>query len=146
MSATATKAPEQETEAPGRLGAKTRIAIAVVLLAVLGGALYWLFFKPSGSTPPPEPGEIVAVDSIQINLADGHYLRLGFALQLTTAATHGGDGSRALDAAIDLFSGKTVEQLAGSGRERLKERLTEEVAQRYHGEVMDVYFTEFVTQ
>ena len=145
MSATATKAPEQEA-APQKSGRRRKLVIALVLVAVLAGAAYWFFLKPAGPTPPPEPGEIVAVDPIQINLAGGHYLRLGIALQLTTAATHGADGSKALDAAIHIFTGRSVEQLEGEGREKLKERLSEEVEHLYHGEVMDVYFTEFVTQ
>ena len=42
---------------------------------------------------------------IQINLAGGHYLRIGLALQLTDSASKEIDGSKALDATIDLFSG-----------------------------------------
>ena len=41
----------------------------------------------------------------------GHYLRLGLALQLTTEA-HEVDGSKALDATIDLFSGRTTASLS----------------------------------
>ena len=46
---------------------------------------------------PPKPGEVVTLEPIQINLAAGHYLRIGIALQLTAKA-HEADGSKALDA------------------------------------------------
>ncbi len=145
MTATDTKSPEKEAADTGKGGRKKLLIIVVVALLVLG-AVYWNFFKPSGPKPPPEPGEIVAIDPTQINLADGRYLRLGLALQLTTAATEGGDGSKALDAAIDIFSGKRLDQVEGQNREKLKDKLVEEVERLYEGEVMDVYFTEFVTQ
>jgi flagellar FliL protein len=87
------------------------------------------------------------LDSQQINLAAGHYLRLGIALQLTSAAGEEVDGSKALDATIDVFSGLSVEDVTrAGGREALKKKLLSEVEHRYEDEVMDVYFTEFVTQ
>jgi flagellar FliL protein len=144
MSATAEKAPEK-TEDEGKKGGKKKIVIIFVALLVVGGAAYWFFLKPAGPAPPPEPGEIVPMDATQINLADDHYLRLGMALQLTTTA-HEADGSKALDAAIELFSGKRLEQIEGHKRDALKEKLVEELEHLYEGEVMDVYFTEFVTQ
>ncbi|MFC7496474.1 MULTISPECIES: flagellar basal body-associated FliL family protein [unclassified Nocardioides] len=145
MSATAEKAPEKTEAEEEKKGGKKKLIIIAVALLVVAGAVYWFFLKPSGPPPPPEPGEMVLMDATQINLADGHYLRLGLALQLTTTA-HEADGSKALDAAIHIFSGKTLEQVHGHGREKLKEKLTEEVEHLYHGDVMDVYFTEFVTQ
>jgi len=144
MSATAEKAPDKTAD-EGKLGGRKKIIIIFVALLVVGGAAYWFFLKPSGPAPAPEPGEIVPMDSTQINLADEHYLRLGLALQLTTTA-HEADGSKALDAAIELFSGKKLSQVEGHKREALKEKLVEELKHLYHGEVMDVYFTEFVTQ
>lgn len=144
MSATAEKAPDKTAD-EGKKGGKKKIIIVIVALLVVGGAGYWFFLKPSGSTTSPEPGAIVPMDSTQINLADDHYLRLGLALQLTASA-HEADGSKALDAAIELFSGKKLAQVEGAKREALKKKLVEELKHRYHGEVMDVYFTEFVTQ
>ena len=144
MSATAEKAPEKNA-AEEKKGGKKKLIIIFVALLVVAGATYWFFLKPAGPTPPPEPGEIVTMDATQINLAGGHYLRLGIALQLTTTA-HEADGSKALDAAIELFSGKKLAQIEGERRVALKEKLVEELVHLYHGEVMDVYFTEFVTQ
>lgn len=144
MSATAVKAPET-TEGEESKGSKKKLLVIVVALLLVGGAAYWFFLKPSGSTPEPVPGEIVTLDSTQINLADHHYLRLGMALQLTTTA-HEADGSKALDAAIELFSGKRMDQIEGHKRAALKEKLLKELEELYEGGVMDVYFTEFVTQ
>ena len=153
MTATAEKAPETEKGKKGKKekkegaqgGKLKKILILVVALLLIGGAVYWFFLKPPGPTPPPQPGAIVPLESTQINLADNHYLRLGIALQLTTDATEA-DGSKALDAAIALFSGRRLEQLEGHKRQVLKERLAKELDHLYEGDVMDVYFTEFVTQ
>ncbi|MCL2541350.1 MAG: flagellar basal body-associated FliL family protein [Nocardioidaceae bacterium] len=135
------EAAEEETE--GRSRKKLVIVVLVVLLA-LGGAGYWFFLKP----PPgaPQPGTVTPLDQIQINLAEGHYLRLGIALQLTKS-TKDVDGSQALDAAINLFSGLPVTEVDNrSSREKLQARLDKTLEQKYDGQVMDVYFTEFVTQ
>jgi flagellar protein FliL len=146
MTATAEKAPEKEAEAEGeKKGGKKKLIIIVVAVLAIAGAGYWFFLKPSGPTPPPEPGEILTLDSTQINLADSHYLRLGLALQLTADA-HEADGSKALDAAIELFSNKPLEAVEGHHREQLKNKLEKELEHLYEGDVMDVYFTEFVTQ
>lgn len=149
MTATAAP-PEVQTQATPKSRKKLIIVLAVVLLAV-GGAGYWFFLKPSGGDGKPEPGAVVPLDHVQINLAEGHYLRLGLSLQLTTEASgeHAGeiDGSQALDAAIDVFSGRSVAEVAKDGqRDKLKEELAKLCEERYHGEVMDVYFTEFVTE
>lgn len=144
MSTTAEKTPET-TESDGRKRGWKKLVLLAVALLLVAGAAYWFVLRPSDPTAPPEPGEIVNLDATQINLADGHYLRLGLALQLTTTAKEA-NGSKALDAAIQLFSGKRLEQLEGGRRDVLKQRLATELEHLYEGDVMDVYFTEFVTQ
>ncbi|MBZ5737822.1 flagellar basal body-associated FliL family protein [Nocardioides mangrovi] len=147
MTATAEKAPDKEAEGEGKKkGGKKKLIIIVVAVLAIAGAGYWFFLKPSGPEPPPEPGAILTLDSTQINLSGEHYLRLGLALQLTTTAGEEVDGSKALDAAIELFSGRTLEQVEGHSREKLKDKLEKELEELYEGEVMGVYFTEFVTQ
>lgn len=139
---------ESETDEAEKSGGGKikKLLIGVVLLAVVGGAAYWFVLKPPGPVPEPEAGEIAPLESIQINLDDGHYLKLGLALQLTTTA-HEVDGSKALDAAIDLFSGRPMESMSETEkRNALKEKLAHELEESYHGDVMEVYFTEFVTQ
>ena len=90
---------------------------------------------------------MLVLDPVQINLEGGHYLRIGIALQMTNNVAHAPDGSKALDATIDLFSGLDMADL-GKAKERhhLKEELMEHLDHAYHGDVMGVYFTEFVTQ
>lgn len=142
----ATMPPSTEAAAEPAKSKKKLIIIAVAVLAI-AGAGYWFFLKPSGPEPAPEPGEVVTMDPIQINLAEGHYLRAGIALQLTTTVAHEADGSKALDALIAEFSGRTVETLANKKElAHLKEEFIAEIEHLYHGDVMDVYFTEFVTQ
>lgn len=145
-----TKTKDDEA-APARAEApkkgKKVLILGVVAVLILGGAsCYWFFLKPSDADADPKAGEVVSLEPIQINLEDGHYLRVGVALQLVEGA-HDVDGSQALDAAIDLFSGRDIKEVtAPKTRDRLKVELEKELDERYHGDVMGVYFTDFVTQ
>ncbi|RLV49384.1 flagellar basal body-associated protein FliL [Nocardioides mangrovicus] len=131
-------------EAPKK-GKKKLILIVLVLLLVVGGAAYWFVLRPTGPSKP-QPGTVSALDSIQVNLAGDHYLRVGIALQLT-AGTKEADGSKALDATINEFSGLTVAEVTDPAKRRaLKKELAHRLEELYEGEVMGVYFTEFVTQ
>ena len=145
---TAVLQPEAGTAAEAAKGGKKKLLIGiVVLLLAVGGGAYWFVLKPSGPSKP-QPGVVAPLDQIQINLADGHYLRLGLALQLTkSAGKEAVDGSKALDAAIDIFSGLPVAEVnKRSSREKLRTELDNDLEKKYDGDVMDVYFTEFVTQ
>ena len=134
-------APEEEKK---KGGLKKIVIILVALLAVGGGA-YWFVLKPK-PVEAPKPGTVVALDPIQVNLEGEHYLRIGIALQLT-AATKEADGSKALDATISEFSGLPVAQVNDpKKRAALKKELQHHLSELYEGEVMGVYFTEFVTQ
>jgi flagellar protein FliL len=127
-------------------GGKKKLVVVVLLVAVLAGAGYWFFLKPSGPSKP-QPGVVVKLDAIQVNLTGGHYLRVGIALQATKSAGEELDGSKALDATIDTFSGRSMAQLARpDAREKLKESLEKRLEKLYEGDVMGVYFTDFVTQ
>lgn len=140
---------EVEVNADGdqpKKGKKKKLIIIALALVLVAGAGYWFFLKPSGGKAEPVPGEVVPLEAIQINLDEGHYLRLGLALQLVEGA-HEVDGSKALDATIDLFSGRSVEEIGASKeRKHLKEELEAELEHLYHGDVLEVYFTDFVSQ
>ena len=145
------EAPEQKKrKKPGKL---VLIIGAVVLVAVLA-AVYFLLLKPAGGpskpepTPAPVPGAVVKVDSVSVNLAGGHYLRLGLGLQLTAdAGTTPPDASAALDLAISMFSGHTLAEVTDPAtRDKFKAELTTEVSKAYDGKVMAVYLTDYVTQ
>jgi flagellar FliL protein len=129
-------------------------AAAVLLLAGLGGAGYWWFaVRTPPPPPPPKPGAVVTMEPISLNLADGHYLKIGIALQLVYSAgegkggTKGPDGSQALDLLIKTFTGRTMAELNDPARrDALTDDLQLAVEEAYHGEVMDVFLTEFVMQ
>ncbi|MEV5001605.1 flagellar basal body-associated FliL family protein [Nocardioides sp. LML1-1-1.1] len=142
-------APSPATDAAAAPAAggkgKKKILIGVVVLALAAGAAWFFLLKPSGPAEP-KPGEVLPLEAIQVNLSGGHYLRLGMALQLTETA-HEADGSQALDAAIGVFSGLPVGQVnTPATREKLRQELEKELEHRYRGDVMEVLFTEFVTQ
>lgn len=146
-----TTAPAPSAAAPGEEkaegGGKKKLLLIGLVLALVAGAAWFFLLRPSGGGEPEVvPGEVVALEPVQINLAESHYLRVGVALQLVEGA-HEIDGSKALDAVIEIFSGRSAGELTKpAGRHKLKKELMHTLEESYHGEVMDVYFTEFVTQ
>jgi flagellar FliL protein len=140
----ASKNAEQEQPTNSR---RKLLSMIVVLVVAAGGS--WTYFRPAEAEAEakPAPGEVLKLDAIQLNLAQGRYLRLGIALQASEEAGDYVEGSKALDAAIELFSGRKMEDLAQPvQREVLKDKLLVELEERYDGKVIDVYFTDFVTQ
>jgi len=148
VTALGSRAPKTEppAEAPEPRSKKKRIIIVAVVVAVMAAGA-WHFLAPSGPTGPV-PGEIVTLEPTQINLAGGHYLKVGVALQLVEGAAAADiDGSKALDATIDVFTGLSMTEVSQSRqRHELKKKLGTELADLYDGDVMGVYFTEYVTQ
>ncbi len=144
-------APAAAPEKPRR-GRLVVVVVLVVVLAAAGAAAWFLLGRGGGDAAPvaeptPEAGEVLQVDAVSVNLADGHYLRLGLGLQLVADVTEEPDTSRALDIAIALYSGRTVEEVSdATTREELKAELATRLAEAYEGEVMDVYLTNYVTQ
>lgn len=134
------------------------IVVIATLLAVGGGAyaFWYLTIRVPPPEPPPEPGAVSVWGPISLNLADGHYLKVGIAVQmaLEAAGGHGGaaeiDGSKALDLTIETFSGRTIDELSDAKtRDELKKELEHDIEKAYeeeHHTVLDLYFTEFVMQ
>ncbi|KQY45932.1 flagellar basal body-associated protein FliL [Cellulomonas sp. Root137] len=148
----ASSTPAVEAEQPAKKTRKKLLLVvgAVVLLAG-GAAAYLLLGKGGGepaAEPAPVPGAVLTVEPVSLNLAEGHYLRLGLALQLTEeAGEEAPDTARALDLAIALFSGRTVAEVSDPAtRDALTAELAHQLAEAYEGEVMDVYLTNYVTQ
>ena len=130
---------------PAKQGGKKKLVVILVALLAIGGGAYWFVLKPHPQAAP-QPGEVVTLEPIQVNLASGHYLKIGIALQLTKGAKEV-DGSKALDATIELFSGRSMEELTErKQRQKLKHELEATLEKRYDGEVMGAYWTDFVTQ
>jgi flagellar FliL protein len=147
-----------------RKGKRRRVVLLLplVLLLAVGGVLAKSHLAGAAG-PKPDlsklPGAVVPLQSMTLNLTDGHFLKVGLALQLSQAATPAGgtaetttagpavDGSKALDAAIAILGSHSYAQLlAPGGRASAQRALTAEVGKRYDGEVLKVYFTEFVMQ
>ena len=149
---------------PKRSRKRLLVIVGVVLLLLAGGGLgaKSLLASPGAPAPDPStvPGDVLSLDSITLNLADGRYLKLTLALQLSQAATPAAgsvdaaaaagpavDGAKALDAAIDILGSRTYAQLlVPAGRTAAQKALSAEVRKRYPGKVLQVYFKEFLMQ
>jgi len=141
-----TKAAEPEKKSKKKL---MIIILAAVLVLGGGGGAYFMFFASSAKAEKktPEPGAVVVMDPITINLADGHYLKVTLALQASLDAAEPPDGSKALDIANSQFSELKMTQLTtAGGRLKAKKDLVESVRKAYKDEVYDIYFREFVMQ
>ena len=151
------KKPLPEPEAPAEKPEKAKggskkklIIIAAAVLVVVAAAAYFLVLAPKGDSSaadaPKKPVAIQQLDPHSLNLADGHYLRLGFALQLTKDTTV--DAAGALDAAITVFSGHSMADIGdATTREQLRDELLSKLQERYGKDlVMGVEFTDYVTQ
>jgi flagellar FliL protein len=148
---------EKETpaEAPKKSKKMLFIIIAAVVLLGGGGAGAYFVLKPTKAAAAPAPVKGIVTpldDALTINLADGHYLKLNFALQQTEeTGTEAVDTSEAKNIAIDIYTGKEIAELSTEkGRDAVKEELLKAVEKAYTKdkveEVMDIYFTAFVTQ
>jgi flagellar FliL protein len=142
-------------EAPKK--SKKMLMIVVIALVVLGGGGAGAFLVLKGDSaqgqPAPKKGVVTAIENdLTINLSDGHYLKLGFALQETEeAGTEAVDTSEAINLAIDEYTGKSVAELSTEkGRETAKAELLEKIKKAYREDgtdmIMDIYYTAFVTQ
>lgn len=150
---------------------KLLMGVGLVLVAVLAAKMLGLVGgKPpvaveaahgAATTPTTAvPGPIVALEPITLNTADGHYLKLGLAFQLSAEAGAGGGGghggaaadpkaewAEALDLAIEVMGGRTYDDLVvPAGRATAKHELEERLVEAYHEEVARVFLTEFVLQ
>ncbi len=134
-------------EVPKKSRKKLLVIIVAVLLVGGAGSYFFLFSGGDGKVAAPKPGLVVPLDPVTLNLEEGHYLKLKFALQATDTAEAELDGSKAIDIAIDQFSNTPMAALSThQARNAAKKDLAEKIEKAYEGEVMDVYFTEFVMQ
>ena len=145
---------EGAVEAPKKSN-KMMLIIIVAAVVLLGGGGGAFFMMKSSSAAPKTPtkGTVTALEnSLTINLADSHYLKLQFSIQQTSdAGSETVDTSEAIELAIDEYTGKTVAELSTEkGRAAIKADLLAKVVKAYTvdgtQEVMDLYYTAFVTQ
>ena len=140
------KAKAEAEEAPEKGGGKKKLVLVlmVVLVAAAAGA-YFFMFSGSGTPAAPTPGAVVTLEPVAVNLAGGGYLKVGSALQLTADAGEKVDGAKAQDLVISTFSLAKPADVNGA-RDALKQALQKKIVDAYDGEVMAIYFTEYVTQ
>ncbi|QDC23652.1 flagellar basal body-associated FliL family protein [Georgenia yuyongxinii] len=147
---TRTSVTQQDQATRPRRGKGVLVSLAVVIVVLVAAAAFLLRPWESEAAAAPEQvelGLVVPVEPISINLADGHYLRLGFSIQLTKDATTELQVARALDLAIGVFSGKPLAEINDPAlREELKTELVRQLSETFDGEVVDVYLTDYVTQ
>ena len=149
-----TKEKTAETdEATAGGGKKKVLLLALVVLLAAAGAAYFFLFSGSGEAEAEEPvaGDVLVLEPIAVNLAGGGYLKIGVTLQFTeegSAGGHGGsgpDGAQATDLIISTFSQAAPADVTGA-REALKVALEQKIIEAYHGDVMAIFYNEYVTQ
>jgi len=139
-------------EAPKKSNKMLMIIVVAVVALIGGGAGAFFMLKGNSAQAAPKKGVVTAIeDALTVNLADGHYLKLQFALQQTADASEAVDTSEALNLAIDEYTGKAVADLSTEkGRDAVKAELLQKIVKAYTvdgtKEVMDIYYTQFVTQ
>jgi flagellar FliL protein len=147
-------------------GAKGKLLLVGVLIV---GAAGGYFLKGGGASEPvagatatsapPEPGTMIELEPLSLNLADDRYLRVGVAVQLVEGSGGGGHGEDAgaawlaehgpviRDLLIQQLGGAYVADLAtAEGREALRATLVAKAGEHLEDDIYALYFTEFVMQ
>jgi len=141
-----TKEAAVETDAAAPKGKKKLIIIVLVAVLAAAAGAYFFLFAGSAKAAAPVPGTVMTLDPVAVNLAGGGYLKVGIALQLTsTADAKTMDGAKATDLLIATFSQAQPAEVTGS-RDVLKKALEKKIIKAYDGEVMGIYYTNYVTQ
>ena len=160
-------APAAEA-APAKSGGLLRTVVIVFLLIGIAGIGYVIGGRggaapaatASGSDAAADKeaekeaekkGPVVEMEAININLAEGHYLRIAVALGLSPDVKLGEpeefDKAAASDVVLGTFSGLNMADLTSTeGREQAREAVLNALEPHYGEEVVHVYFTEFVMQ
>lgn len=151
------------TEGEGKKkGGKKKLLIPLVVVAaglgvgskVMGGGGGAAAATGPTTTTTAAPGPVEALEPITLNLADGHYLKVGLALQLLpdaelpdAAEEQKVAWAKAFHLSIGVFGGRTYPDLVSpAGREQAKVDLEAALRVAYPELVESVYFTEFVLQ
>lgn len=153
--AAAKKTEAAPADSPSPKRSKKGLMITLIALVVAGavGAAAWFFvLAPSGEDDAepegPIAGEVYTIESMNINLAEGRYLRVGFGLQFIEGAdVDHFDPAKARNAAIEVYSGQSFSDIMDPvTREALRVQYAGHLDELYEGEVMDVYLTDYVAQ
>jgi flagellar FliL protein len=149
-------ADEKTTKDKGEKKKSPMMLIALLVIGLVGGiGVSKVMFGGSSAAaePPPEAGEIANIEAINVNLADGHFLRIAVGAQLTKKVPEKAEawvkieGAKVRDAMIKVFSGKDMATVRSTtGREELIHELDELVVESTEKAVMKVYLAEYVSQ
>jgi flagellar protein FliL len=153
-------------EKKGKSNLVPAIVVAIGLIGggkMMGGGNTAAAVDPASTTTTTlEPGPVVALEPMTMNIEGGSILKVGLALQLHNSGEESGGGgghgapaeetddphkgyARVLDIAIEVFGKRAYADLVGSeGREAAKHELVEHLHEAYPEEIEDVYLTEFV--
>ena len=129
--------PAASTPAKGAKGAKTAATTTTTTTTV--------------PDSPAAAGPVDSLDAITINLAAGHYLKVGLALQVptgmdpTTVKPTENWEAIALKTVIDTLSGQTIDALSAQ-RQAEENSIGDTVCRKTDGKVLTLYFTDFVMQ
>lgn len=160
-----------EEESSGGGGGGSKMMPAAMISIALVAAGYFVGGRGGGTAPAvavtattveaePTVGEVVDLEAVNVNLADGHYLRVAISIGMQAAeeeaaAPAEGEGATetteptapAADLVLSTFSGKTIDELSTlEGRIAARDHLLEGLKEFYGEEVITVFFTEFVMQ
>jgi flagellar protein FliL len=162
----AKKKADGDEAAKGGKG-KNLVVYALAALGLLGGLKGFVLGGEKASaetagvatTTTTQPGPIITLDPITVNINGDRFLKVGLGLQLwgkyVAGTGHAAPDSddptkgyaRALDLTIETFGGHSYDELVTpEGRKKAKEELVEKLKHAYHEEVEGVYFTDFVMQ
>ncbi len=155
------KAKKQEAGGEdGKQGKSPMLMMIIVLVAGLAGGVFAgkNFMAPKAPPPPKPPtvGKTLDLGEFVVNIGDEAYLKAGVALGLKEGIDPKKleEETPALrDAALMAFAGKTASQLNSlegkyKVKEEIRERVNEVLERKTHEKesVLEVYFTQFVTQ
>ena len=106
----------------------------------------------SGESRIAKAGDLVAVEAMSVNLADGHYLKIGVAIELTEGQDakyfeKAGKPNKVRDLIITSAASRTMADLATlEGKEKFRAELDKGSEKLYKEYYHGIYFTEFVMQ
>lgn len=150
-------------------GSNTKPAIIIAVAILLG----FKMFGGGGAAPAPaaapaheeemdcaaediknpvEGGPVLALDAMNVNLAEGHYLRVTAGVEFAEGTDikvydEEGMGAKAADAIISTVGGRSMEEFSTQEDvEALREALTEKIRPVYKCKATKVLFIEFVMQ
>lgn len=165
---------EEESSSSGGGGGSKMMPAAMISIALVAAG-YFVGGRGGGTAPAvavtattvahePTVDNVVDLDAVNVNLADGHYLRVAISIGMgaghhdEAAAADSGHGAAeatvtteptapAADLVLSTFSGKTIDELSTlEGRIAARDHLLEGLKEFYGEEVITVFFTEFVMQ